>query len=820
MKHMAKIFGIFGTACLVFGVITWFSSCDIPPAQDIEDGSQWEKVIAPGFGNDKNYSIVAMAEYKGFLYAMARNEVMGVEVWRSTEGTQWAQVLFPDGEKNGVYGNPWLSCMWGKMIVFNDKLYFGFSSGHQGSVLGSTGVEIWRYDGTIWEPVISDKKDSDEAGTIAEITGCEDKDDDTTAHIIDSSKSWTPDQWKGGVLQITSGEGRFRRFDIVSNTGTALVIQQNEIAGTKEFTLCSSQTIKNAYPVYDYTLGAVKAGDTYEIGIGTDENGFGNYWNKMVTQMVLFDNKLYVSTGLNYEYGAQVWYTEDGDTWSVTQPANSFGNFHTDPNYPDSKKAVSTSIPSLCVSSVSGEPVLYAGGTGASGNLGKCSRMAKLTGAGWELIVDGGVDSNTVGTNENGFGGGMDCTMNNGDFMPWSLAEFNQYLYAGINSLGGARILYTPSGDSADGSWFHVVGGEASIPNGFDGKRNPGNPNYYQNISVNLFPYKGVLYAGMTSLFAPTIGATQSELTGAELWKTSDGTTWLPVTRNGFGDKLAIAYDCFAAFKGNLYVGVNKGSVDGPDGLKPEEGGLIYRQLSNPKTPEPLFTNVAGYETIMVPNGDKTDIYYPVLDSADTMTKFPIALLLQGGRVDKFFYKGFAEHVARYGFIVAVPNHLNSYSMPGFAAEGLFSEAAQIYDYLAFMSAENSNPSSPLAGRVDNATLVMLGHSFGAACTIDAIQNKCQFPFCPEGESFTRPPELKAVALCGINTKPRGKPGDNNIYPTDNMGMPFAIVNGAIDNNAKKDITEISYGLIKDPPKALVFIKGANHYAMCDMNNP
>ena len=53
---------------------------------------------------------------------------------------------------------------------------------------------------------------------------------------------------------------------------------------------------------------------TYEIGIGSDENGFGDYWNRAVNTMVVFDNKLYVSTGLNYQHGAQVWYSDNGET--------------------------------------------------------------------------------------------------------------------------------------------------------------------------------------------------------------------------------------------------------------------------------------------------------------------------------------------------------------------------------------------------------------------------------------------------------------------------------------------------------------------------
>ena len=50
---------------------------------------------------------------------------------------------------------------------------------------------------------------------------------------------------------------------------------------------------------------------------------------------------------------------------------------------------------------------LYGGGTGTGGEQGSCSRMAKLTPAGWEMIVDANIDGNDTGTNENGFGDGM-----------------------------------------------------------------------------------------------------------------------------------------------------------------------------------------------------------------------------------------------------------------------------------------------------------------------------------------------------------------------------------------------------------------------------
>ncbi len=96
----------------------------------------------------------------------------------------------------------------------------------------------------------------------------------------------------------------------------------------------------------------------------------------------------------------------------------------------------------MAVSSCSGTPTLYATGTGTSGNMGSCTRMAKLTDAGWELIVDNKVDANDTGTNENGIG---DCPgAQQGNFMVWSMTEFNGKLFGITNSpIGGIRILYT-----------------------------------------------------------------------------------------------------------------------------------------------------------------------------------------------------------------------------------------------------------------------------------------------------------------------------------------------------------------------------------------
>ena len=549
-----------------------------------EDGSTWERVVDPGFGNENNISVAALGEYMGSMYATTRNDDEGTEIWR-TSGDIWEQVQIVPGEKNGIYGNTMLNNLWSKMIIFNGKLYVGFSSGLQGTVLHSSGCEIWRFDGNTWEPVVSDQSDIEEEGTITGINGCADNDGDITAEITDGSKNWAIDQWAGGVLQITKGEGAYRRFDIISNTAETLTIQQNETAGDygREYTVCGSKRYTNSFPAYEYDLGPIAVGDSYQIGMGSDENGFGDYWNKTITEMLVFDNKLYVSTGLNYDYGAQVWYTEDGDTWQVTQPPNSFGNYHSGANYyKDSRKAVSSSISDIGVSDVSGEPVLYAAGTGTScsncppDNKGKgqCARMARLTDTGWELIVDSDVDDNETGTNENGFGDGMSCTLINGNFMAWNIQHFKDKLFAGTNSLAGTKVLYAPSGLSDikdDRSWDVSVGTGTDYPVGFDGELletdDASLKGTYRNIACNLFVYGDVLYAGVIAQKSDKVKS------GTPLWKTSDGTTWTRVTDDSFGQTAALAFEGFATFNGALYVGINMASSSQSN----EAGATIYR---------------------------------------------------------------------------------------------------------------------------------------------------------------------------------------------------------------------------------------------------
>ena len=552
-----------------------------------DDNSVWERVSEPGFGSDDNVSVVAMASFAGRLYAATRNEIDGAEIWRTTP-TGWELVTFPGGHTNGAWGNRRLNNLWGDMVVFRDRLYVSFSGGLKGEGLKSTGCEIWRYDGISWAPVISNRADTEESGTISAVTDCADADSARTAQITDSSKSWQPDQWQGGVLQVLDAAGTWRVFDILGNTADTLTVQQNEIEGTAEYTICDTQPKTVGFPPYSYTLGAIGAGSSYEIGTGVDESGFGDPWNKTITDMTIYDGHLYVATGLNSEYGAQVWRSPNGNDWEVVPPARSLGLFHTDANYPNGGKPVCSSVTSLCLSSVSGTPTLYAGATGTFGDQGNSARMARLSDGQWEMIVDKDVDANDTGTNESGFGDGSSFNASylaklTGNFMPWSLADFNDTLLAGVMSLGGTRVVFSYDGSEVDGSWIYSVGGDSTIPVGFDGRIHPEATltswGVYENIAAVLFPFGDELFLGMLTLYEPGFNALAEHMTGAELWKTSDGVTWTQISHDGLGDPETVAFEGIAVHNGQLYVSGSKGCTDADCGMA---AAKIYRLQTTP----------------------------------------------------------------------------------------------------------------------------------------------------------------------------------------------------------------------------------------------
>jgi hypothetical protein len=567
-----------------------------------EDGSIWERDMEPGFGNKNNVCIVSLCQYRDSLYAITRNDVSGCEIWR-TNGKSWEQVHVPGFTDSMLHKN--VNGAYGKLIKFKNYLYAAVSSGGEGAFLyGSIGCELWRFDGKQWEPIISNSKDEDEPGAITAISGCSDNDGNTIAEITDSGKNWAIDQWVGGVLRITSGNGKGRVFNILGNTSDTLVVQQNEIANKPEYTNCAAFIPDPTAP--QYAVGAVSVNDSYEIGIGEDENGFGEVWNKTIIDMAVLNGELYIPIGHNYEDGTRIWKTSDGISWTPTSDY-SFGQFHGYdldgnpigclPGYNPSTigMPVSSSATHFGKSDVSGIETLYIGATGTTGCNGRGARALRIENDTWNYIVDNFVDENNTGTNENGLGDS--ASFLTGNFQVWSWANYDGRLFASIaRQSGGGRLIYSETGGPEDGAWQLVVGkgsssmGDAPLmPNGFDGVSGPSG--FGSNIASNLFTHDDALYAGTLMVINSLAPPSPSDpvFDGADIWRATgpaEALVWARVTGDGFGDANIHHFDSFCPFKGSMYVaasnlfsGTPQQKFTTPDPL----GGKIYRLKKVPQ---------------------------------------------------------------------------------------------------------------------------------------------------------------------------------------------------------------------------------------------
>lgn len=243
--------------------------------------------------------------------------------------------------------------------------------------------------------------------------------------------------------------------------------------------------------------------------------------------------------------------------------------------------------------------------------------------------------------------------------------------------------------------------------------------------------------------------------------------------------------------------------------------GMTQRAKAANFNPAPIYQDFGSYSTTISGNNDLADIYFPKLrDSNNGKNSFPVALLLQGANVDKSSYSEYASIVARYGFVVVVPNRERE--IAGFAGKGLFAETSQIEDILGQIKVENTNPTSPIKGIVDTDKLALLGHSFGGGVGLSAIANTCIPRFCQN--SFKLPDELVAGAFFGTGLVRTQNPLE--FIPIKNSGVPIALLKGNIDGVVPPFVTDRTYNNIQNPPKALISILGGNHYAITNNNNP
>ena len=194
-------------------------------------------------------------------------------------------------------------------------------------------------------------------------------------------------------------------------------------------------------------------------------------------------------------------------------------------------------------------------------------------GMGWDAspgqVWRSGDGTNWQPVTTDGFGGVDNIGITN-------FVIFRGMLYAGTGTLeGGSQIWRSRTADS--GSWTQVAP---------DGPAIPGNV-------TGFAVYKGVLYAAFE----------QSGGFGGiiQVWRSANGSDWVPVTLDGFGDESNQSTGGFAEFRGYLYLGTRNEATGGQiwrtkDGLNWEQAmGDGFGDINNIKVESLLLHDGSLY---------------------------------------------------------------------------------------------------------------------------------------------------------------------------------------------------------------------------------
>jgi len=246
------------------------------------------------------------------------------------------------------------------------------------------------------------------------------------------------------------------------------------------------------------------------------------------------------------------------------------------------------------------------------------------------------------------------------------------------------------------------------------------------------------------------------------------------------------------------------------------EGGAAF-QAGRSAPPAWLLTGGRRFavdtQAVTLTSGDAADVYVPRVGRAERARltdAFPVIALLQGANVDKRFYSGVAGGVAAQGFVVVVPNRLRPPQTP---PPGLFTSPAVVTAVLETATTLDGDATSPLYRVTDTGSLGLLGHSFGGAVGLFAAAGVCEPPLC--APPFARPPQLRAAALYGTNIA-TGTTLDRDL---DTSGVAVALVQGTVDGVAPPVEAATTYPSL-ERPRALISIRGANHYGITDVDDP
>ncbi len=223
---------------------------------------------------------------------------------------------------------------------------------------------------------------------------------------------------------------------------------------------------------------------------------------------------------------------------------------------------------------------------------------------------------------------------------------------------------------------------------------------------------------------------------------------------------------------------------------------------------------VVRVQSVTLPRGDLADVY--ALDIPPRLRHrftdaLPLVAVLQGALVDKSHYQRLGRLLAMQGFVVVIPNHLRT--LPGFPVAVALTDVNVVTDVLTAISAADGDRTSPLYKIVDTNHMGLVGHSLGGSVGLYAVAGLCVPTIC-DG-TYQRPASLQAAAFYGTNLADN----NGNVTDLDTSGIAVALVQGSRDGVAVPAEADLTYPTLEFP-RALITIEGANHFAICDEDNP
>ncbi len=213
------------------------------------------------------------------------------------------------------------------------------------------------------------------------------------------------------------------------------------------------------------------------------------------------------------------------------------------------------------------------------------------------------------------------------------------------------------------------------------------------------------------------------------------------------------------------------------------------------------------YNIQLSENNDNTDIFIPDLANG----KYYAVLVLQGSDLPKENYRIISNKICSYGFVVAVFDHYKD----SFSGKHLYAEQNTTNEIFRKIRELSYTENSFLYDRLRDDKFILLGHSYGAGCGLFMIGNECKWPFC--SDNYSRPQELSGGIFYGISLK---SPFGETYYKINNERIPVLLIAGDNDGAIKYEYAEKSFESIETNPKIFVRLKGANHYAINDINPP